>query len=444
MNDIAPRTVYAVSEFAEMLRALVEDSLPRVWVEGEISNFSRPASGHWYFTLKDAQAQVRCAMFRNANYLVAAQPRNGDRVRVRAQVSYYTARGDLQLICEFLEPAGEGALLQAFEALKRRLAAEGVFDTALKRALPPWVRRLGVITSATGAALQDVLAALSRRFALMPVTLWPVPVQGAAAAPAIVAALQNLPRRAQVDAILLVRGGGSLEDLWAFNEERVARAIRACAVPVVTGIGHEIDFTIADLAADLRAPTPTAAAELVSPDGPRLRARLDERAHILQRSLRAQLGIAAQRLTRAQERLRHAHPQRALLQRAQRLDDYGADLLHAWDARLACARERLSQLQSRLGRCAPAAQMERHAQHVATLRSRLVHGMRAALALRAARWQQQHGALIALSPQAVLERGYAIARTPQGRVLREAEALAPQGEFELILARGRLRARRQD
>ncbi|MGH8518737.1 MAG: exodeoxyribonuclease VII large subunit, partial [Panacagrimonas sp.] len=246
MNQPAPRVVHTVSELAEILRALVEDSLPRLWVEGEISNLSRPASGHWYFTLKDAQAQIRCAMFRNANYLVRPPPQNGDHVRVRAQASFYTARGDLQLVCEYMEPAGEGALLRAFEELKRRLSAEGLFDPAHKRPLPPMPRRIGVITSATGAAIQDVRAALARRFPLVQVVLWPVPVQGTAAAPAIVRALRELPRRAAIDAVLLVRGGGSLEDLWAFNEETVARAIAASKIPVISAVGHETDVTIAD------------------------------------------------------------------------------------------------------------------------------------------------------------------------------------------------------
>src|SRR5579885_2904825 len=243
MNEAASPTVYAVSELIEILRGLLEDGLPAVWVEGEISNFSRPVSGHWYFTLKDERAQLRCAMFRGHNYLVRPVPKDGDRVRLRGRVSVYPARGELQLVAEFLEPAGLGALLAAFERLKKKLEAEGLFDPRAKRPLAE-------------------------------VDVWPVPVQGEAAPPAIARALAELPRRAPVEVVLLVRGGGSLEDLWAFNDERVARAIRACAVPVVSGIGHEIDVTIADLAADLRAATPTAAAELVSPDISEFRTRI--------------------------------------------------------------------------------------------------------------------------------------------------------------------------
>ena len=357
MNLPASRTVYAVSELAEILRALVEDSLPRVWVEGEISNFSRPASGHWYFTLKDVRAQIRCAMFRNANHLIRPIPQNGDRVLLRAQASFYTARGDLQLICEHLEAAGEGALLRAFEELKRRLLAEGLFDASIKRPLPRLPRRIGLITSATGAAVQDVMAALSRRFALLQVNLWPVPVQGAAAAPAIVEALGRLPQRAAVDAILLVRGGGSLEDLWAFNEEAVARAIRACAVPVVTGIGHETDTTIADFAADLRAPTPTAGAELLSPDGAVLRRRLADLASAATSSLQRALARDTDRFERASRRLLQLHPARALQMRAQAVDEAEERLRAAMGRQLREQQGRLDAARLRLSGSRYAAQL---------------------------------------------------------------------------------------
>ena len=243
------RTVHTVSELNAILRALVEDSLPSLWIQGEISNFSKPASGHWYFTLKDDGGAIRCAMFKRANYYVRPVPRDGDAVLVRAKASVYPARGELQLIVEHLEPAGTGALLAAFEALKAKLDAEGLFSPTIKRPVPQSARRIGLITSGTGAALHDVVSALSRRWPLAQVMLYPVPVQGSEAAPAIVRALAELPQRAPVDVILLVRGGGSLEDLWSFNDERVARAIRACIVPVVSGVGHEIDFTIADFAA---------------------------------------------------------------------------------------------------------------------------------------------------------------------------------------------------
>lgn len=443
MNTPAPRTVYAVSELAEILRALVEDSLPRVWVEGEISNFSRPASGHWYFTLKDEQAQIRCAMFRNANYLVRPQPKNGDKVLMRASVSFYTARGDLQLIGEHLEPAGEGALLRAFEELKRRLLAEGLFDAAAKRPIPTLPRRIGLITSATGAAVQDVLSALGRRFPLVPVALWPVPVQGAAAAPAIAAALRRLPQRAAVDVILLVRGGGSLEDLWAFNEEVVARAIRACTVPVVCGVGHETDTTIADFAADLRAPTPTAAAELVSPDRQRLVARLDDLLLGAARALERGLVQRRERLGRALGRLAHLHPERAIRDRAQRLDDSDLRLTLAMQRLLRDQRGRFSTLAQRLDARHPAGLLSAQRSRLHALGPRLERSTKLMLGKHADRLARDMALLRSLSPQAVLDRGYAIARdASSGKVLHGPDTVGLQDDVELILARGRMRVRR--
>ncbi|MGQ0502135.1 MAG: exodeoxyribonuclease VII large subunit [Panacagrimonas sp.] len=444
MNDSSPRTIYAVSGLAEVLRALVENALPRVWVEGEISNFSRPASGHWYFTLKDEQAQIRSAMFRNANYLVRPQPKNGDRVLVRASVSFYTARGDLQLICEHLEPAGEGALLRAFEDLKRRLSAEGLFDSALKRPLPRLPRRLGVITSATGAAVQDVLTALSRRFPLLTVGLWPVPVQGAAAAPAIVKALGGLPARMAVDAILLVRGGGSLEDLWSFNEEPVARAIRACSVPVVTGVGHEIDFTIADFAADLRAPTPTAAAELASPDGGEFRRGLTASRAALLRAMRARTTTLAGRLAQHIQRLAQQHPNRVVFQRAQRLDEQDLRLREALTHALLSRRDRLRRAVERLHARAPSERLGHGRALVSHLQQRLRRAALSGLGLHGERWERRHALLQSLSPQTVLNRGYAIALAESGQVIRDAEAVDSRARIELVLARGRMRAYRAD
>lgn len=435
------RTVYQVSELTDILRSLLEDSLPRVWIEGEVSNFSRPASGHWYFTLKDERAQLRCAMFRNANLHIRPQPRDGDRVLIRAQVTLYPARGDLQLICEHLEPAGQGALLRAFEELKRRLVGEGLFDEHLKRELPAVPRRIGVITSGTGAALQDILSTLARRHPLAEVCLWPVPVQGPEAAPAIVRALGELPRRAPVDVIILARGGGSLEDLWAFNDERLARAIRACSVPVVSGIGHEVDFTIADFAADHRAPTPTGAAEAVSPDAAESRERL----RLLRRGLGSALLRAlrqdTERLQRQTQRLVLLHPGRRLQDAAQRLDELGIRLQAAVLRRLALAQQRGQHLQSRLAMTAPRLQLQQ-------LRRRLDHAddlLRGHQALRLqqsrARLERSESALLNLNPRAVLERGYAIALDTAGRALTDA-AQAQAGEpLRLLLARGSLDTR---
>jgi exodeoxyribonuclease VII large subunit len=389
------RTVLAVSELTEVLQTLLEDSLPSVWVQGEVSNFRNPA-GHWYFTLKDKNAQINCVMFKGQNYLVRPIPKNGDAVLLRGRVTFYAKGGNAQILAEHLEPAGEGALLRAFEELKKKLAAEGLFDEQLKRPIPELPRGIGVISSQTGAALQDILTTLRRRFPLGTVYVYPVPVQGEAAAPAIVRALAELPRRAKdAGVIILARGGGSLEDLWAFNDERIARAIRACAVPVVTGIGHEVDLTIADLAADLRAPTPTAAAERVSPELPDLFGRLAQFETSLVRLQQDGLGDRRDALLRLQARLEVTHPGRRLQQFIQRLDELSERL-----------RLRLSD----------------------RLRE---HGQR----LRAVSTLLQ-----SLGPQAVLARGYAIARTASGGILRDAAGVSAGDALEIVLARGELAA----
>lgn len=434
------RAIYQVSELNEILRSLIEDSLPRLWVEGEISNFSRPASGHWYFTLKDAQAQIRCAMFRNANLYVRPRPQDGDRVLLRAQATVYPARGELQLICEHLEPAGQGALLRAFEELKHRLAAEGLFDEALKRPLPRIPRRIGLITSATGAAVQDVLSTLARRFPLVEVCLYPVPVQGTDAAPAMVRALRELPQRAPVDVILLVRGGGSLEDLWAFNDERLARAIRACAVPVVSGVGHEIDFTIADFAADLRAPTPTAAAEHVSPDLAEWRHRLAQ--------MQRRLGVDARRALRRHadgqdallRRLQLLHPGRRLQDNAQRLDELALRLQAQFGRLWSRAQDRECGLRTRLAAAAPRIAIQHHRRRLLHAHDQLEARLQLRLEQTRAQLLRQSTLLASLNPRAVLERGYAVALDPAGHALTDA-AQARIGEaLRLLLHRGALDA----
>jgi len=398
MTESPRRQVYSVSELAEILRGLLEDSLPPVWVQGELSNFRNP-TGHWYFTLKDSGSQLRCVMFKGANYLVKPAPREGDSVLVRGKLSYYTARGDAQLVVEHMEPAGEGALLREFEALKKKLSAEGLFDEAAKRPLPAAPRGIGIITSGTGAALQDILTTLRRRYPLGSAYVYSVPVQGDAAVPAVVRALGEITRLAPVDVIILARGGGSLEDLWCFNDERIARAIRACAVPVVTGIGHETDFTIADFAADLRAPTPTAAAERVAPDLREWREQLDTLERGLSDALEVNLQESAQALTELGLRLSRAHPGRRLETLAQRLDE----------------------LTERIAHCGPAG-----------------------LARRGEKLQMQLLRLEALNPRAVLQRGYAIARTASGKVVTDASALGFGDAVEVVVAKGEFGARVTD
>lgn len=432
----AARTVYAVSELADILRGLLEDSLPSVWVSGEISNFSRPASGHWYFTLKDDRAQLRCAMFKNTNYYVRPQPKDGDAVLVRAKVGIYPARGELQMIVEHLEAAGTGALLRAFEQLKAKLAAEGLFDAVLKRPLPALPRVIGVITSGTGAALQDILNALARRWPLAAVALYPVPVQGSQAPPAIVRALRELPERAPADVILLARGGGSLEDLWAFNDEAVARAIRACPVPVVSGVGHEIDFTIADFAADVRAATPTAAAELVTPDIAERYGRIDSLDIQLIGLVQRRLQLAREQLLQQAGRLQRLHPGRRLQERAQRLDELDQRLRHAMQMRLQVKREALSLHSRRFESAAPLARIRQWQERLRLLADRLQRASHRLLAERAAQLRQAEALLNSLNPSAVLQRGYALAMAADGRVLHSANELAAGDRVTVRLADG--------
>src|SRR5215475_10205123 len=302
------REVYSVSRLNREVRVLLERGLGVLWVQGELSNFSQPSSGHWYFSLKDRDAQLRCAMFHTKNALVGFTPRAGMQLLVRGRISLYEPRGEFQLIIEHLEEAGVGALRREFERLKTRLAAEGLFAQERKRALPRFPRRIGVITSPSGAALHDILKILARRYPPAAVLLYPTAVQGAAAVPALAAALGTASARAECDVLILARGGGSLEDLWAFNDERVARAIHTCTLPVVCGVGHEIDVTIADFVADARAPTPSAAAELVAPDAQSCLEVLARTAQRLSAGMRRELRAGRSRLDALGHRLTLTHP----------------------------------------------------------------------------------------------------------------------------------------
>ena len=419
------RDIYSVSRLNREARLLLETGLPALWVEGELSNFARPSSGHWYFTLKDSTAQVRCAMFRNANTRVRVTPRDGLQVVVRARVGLYEPRGEYQLIAEQLEEAGEGALRRRYEELKARLAAEGLFDAALKRPLPRLPRRIGVVTSPTGAAIRDILHILGRRFPAVPVLVYPVPVQGAGAGAEIAAAIALASARRDADVLILSRGGGSLEDLWAFNEEAVARAIRACAIPVVTGIGHEVDFTIADFAADVRAPTPSGAAELVVPDRSEWLRALGAGLGRLAAGWRRRAAVDRERLRWLGRRLELTHPRTRLAARAQRLDELEGRLAAQWRVRLARERERLRWLARRLDLNHPRTAVAERAGHLADLEGRFGRALRGKLATLGARLAAAARTLNAVSPLATLERGYTIVARADGRVVRRARDLAP-------------------
>jgi exodeoxyribonuclease VII large subunit len=430
------RAPLSVTALNRAVAANLARSFPLVRVQGEIANFTRAASGHWYCTLKDDAAQVRCVMFRGRNALVDFAPREGDAVEVLAQVGLYEARGEFQLLLESMTRAGAGRLFEQFLRLKAKLAAEGLFDEAVKRPLPRLPQRVAVITSLRAAALCDVLTALQRRAPYLHVVVYPVPVQGAGAGEQIAAALRAAGARAEAEVVLLVRGGGSIEDLWAFNEEAVARAIRACPLPVLVGVGHESDFTIADFAADLRAPTPTAAAELVAPAAADLLAAVAAATGQMQRCLERRLESAAQRLDYAARALAAPAPLRGL---AARVAELHARLQRHAQAGTGSAERRLGRLAHDLLRLRPAtvsAELRLRAAQAA-----LAAGCRSRFSALAHRCERAQAALSHLDPTAVLGRGYAIALDRDGRAILDAGHLRPGDPLRLLLARGAALAR---
>lgn len=435
----AMRDIYSVSRLNREAKVLLEGNFPLIWLEGELSNLARPASGHLYFSLKDEQCQIRCAFFRQHQRRLTAPLRDGMHVLVRARVSLYEGRGDFQLIIEYLEDSGEGALKRAFEALRARLAAEGLFDGARKRPVPALPRRLGVITSPSGAVIHDILTTLRRRFPAIPVLLYPVPVQGEGAAERIAAAIDLAGRSGECDALIVARGGGSIEDLWAFNEETVARAIHRCPLPVVTAIGHEVDFTIADFVADARAPTPTAAAEMLSPHWEQWYARYAEHARRLQRALRARLLASNQRVDWLAARL--IHPRSRLEQLHARLAALDHRLRLAPPSRLTVQRMRLLGLDSRLRNNSPLPRLRHHMLHARHLHSRLAHAAVQCVAHQHERLQHAGGRLNTLSPLATLARGYAIVSDTAGTVQRDARRVSPGTRLHVRLTRGSLACR---
>ena len=420
------RAVYSVSRLNRACRFLLNDGFGVIWIEGEISNFSAPASGHLYFTLKDAEAQVRCAMFRAQARLLPTSPKNGDHVLLKAQVSLYEPRGDFQLIVESMESGGDGALMQAFERLKQKLASEGLFEIVHKRGLPPLPQTVGVITSPTGAAIRDILTVLRRRFPAIEVILFPVRVQGAEARHDIVRALEQANRLQNCDVLILGRGGGSLEDLWPFNEESVARAIHACRIPIVSAVGHETDFTISDFVADVRAPTPSAAAEAVSPDKTEWLKRLERLASRLQSRLLGQFDQARRSTDFLEKRLEQQHPTRRITTRMQRLDELESRLSRAIRQRHALNLARLTSQQARLLRHRPDHTLMLLASHNTRLASQLRVAMSRILDTRIHRLGGITQELQTVSPLATLARGYTITtRRDTGLILRHCHEVTP-------------------
>jgi exodeoxyribonuclease VII large subunit len=439
----APR-IFSVTQLCSVVRDALEGGVGVVWVAGEVSNLRPQPSGHVYFTLKDERSQLAAVMFRTAAQLLKFRPADGMQVMVRARVNLYPPRGVLQLYVESMEPRGVGALQLAFEQLKQKLAAEGLFADDRKRPLPRWPRAVGIVTALSGAAIHDMRTVLRRRWPTTRVVIRPVRVQGNGAGREIAAGIADLARVRDVEVVIVGRGGGSLEDLWAFNEEVVARAIAASTVPVVSAVGHEVDFTIADFVADARAPTPTAAAALVVPDRDEVAAVLVRAAAALRAALVRRVGSTRERVVRLERGL--GDPERRVAEATQRVDELAARARRALTRRVAWDRRELATLAGRLARGGPTPGVRRGAERLADTTARLRFAL--AVRVRHARAALEQGAskLDALSPLACLSRGYAIVRRgdARGAVVSDATTLAPGDGVALVFARGRARARIED
>lgn len=415
--------IFTVSRLNTTVRQLLENEMGLVWLSAEISNFTQPASGHWYFTLKDDGAQVRCAMFRNSNRRVSFRPQHGQQVLVRASITLYEPRGDYQLIIESMHPAGEGLLQQQFEQLKARLAAEGLFDQQFKQPLPEPARQVGVITSATGAALHDVLRVLHRRDPSLPVVIYPTAVQGVDAPAAIVRAIELANQRDECDVLIVGRGGGSLEDLWSFNDERVARAIFASRLPIVSAVGHETDVTIADFVADLRAPTPSAAAELVSRNQIELLRRLQSQQQRMEMAMDYYVAQQQRRFTRLQHRLQQQHPQLRLARQQTTLIQLQRRLQEVVDQRLRLAHRQQDRLLQRLQSQQPQGRILRAQQQLQQWHYRLQQGMEKQINHSRQRFGTLAAQLEGVSPLATLARGFSVTTDAQGQVVKKTRQL---------------------
>lgn len=434
--DTDQRKVISVAELNRQARRLLEISFASVWVKGEISNLARPASGHWYFTLKDSSAQIRAAMFRSNNQQVRFLPKEGQQVLIRARVSLYEERGDYQLIVNYMEEAGEGALRLAFEELKNKLAQEGLFDASRKQPLPGMPGHIGVITSPTGAAIRDILTVMKRRFPATRVTVIPTAVQGNEAAGQIVRALRIAGKTNDIDVLVIGRGGGSLEDLWPFNEEPVARAIAACRIPIVSAVGHEIDFTIADLVADYRAPTPSAAAEILTRHQDEWRNTPGIYQKKLISVINARLHLLRQTLNALGNRLRH--PGHQLQEHCQRLDDLSLRLQHAMRHQLLTGHNALISIDKRLRQISPLHLVQRFKLQNHHFDLRLNASMQTLLSRLKQQMAHLTDQLGTLGPLATLSRGYAMARTSDGTIIRNSQTVTEGDNIKVNLASGYL------
>ncbi|HAU8264057.1 exodeoxyribonuclease VII large subunit [Citrobacter sp. MNAZ 1397] len=436
MSSLQSPAIFTVSRLNQTVRSLLEREMGQVWITGEISNFTQPASGHWYFTLKDDTAQVRGAMFRNSNRRVTFRPQHGQQVLVRASVTLYDPRGDYQIIVESMQPAGEGLLQQKYEQLKAALSAEGLFDQQFKQPLPTPAHCIGVITSKTGAALHDILHVLKRRDPSLPVVIYPTAVQGDDAPGQIVRAIELANARQECDVLIVGRGGGSLEDLWSFNDERVARAIFASRIPVVSAVGHETDVTIADFVADLRAPTPSAAAEIVSRNQTELLRQIQSSQQRLEMAMDFFIANRTRRFTQLNHRLQQQHPQLRLARQHTVLEKLRQRMRVALDNQLKQATVRQRRVGQRLNQQNPQPRIWRAQTRIQQLEYRLAESLRAQLGVTRERFGKAVTHLEAVSPLSTLARGYSVTTAADGNVLKQAKQVKTGDTLTTRLADG--------
>jgi exodeoxyribonuclease VII large subunit len=443
--DLEERQIYSVLQLNREVKQLLQQNFPLLWVEGELSNLARPASGHIYFSLKDKQAQVRCAMFRNVNRGIAFQPENGMQVIVRARVGIYEPRGEYQLTIEHMEEAGVGVLQRKYEALKQKLTEEGLFEADKKQPLPTYPKNVSIVTSATGAAIRDILSVLQRRYPLLTIRIYAVPVQGDGSAAAIVDAIEEINKRKGCDVVIISRGGGSIEDLWSFNEEEVARAIHASKIPIVAGVGHEVDFTIADFVADVRAATPTAAAELITPHQDELLETFNQYESTLLYLLRDLLSNLHQSVDWMTQRLESLHPKQIIQRKQEYLIELQRRIHSAVKLKLSGQANLLSSLSLRFESQSPYARVREakiklidlHKQMHRSIQTKLQHKQQALHALART--------LDAVSPLGTLSRGYAIvSHLANGQILHDSKQVSREDEISIQLARGHISATVKD
>ena len=435
------RQIFTVQQLNREVKELLQQNFPLIWVEGEISNIARPASGHIYFSLKDEYAQVRCAMFRNANRKLPFQPEDGMHVLVRARVGIYEPRGDYQLNIEHMEEAGIGILQRKFDELKQKLSREGLFDQDNKKALPAYPNSLGIITSATGAALRDILSVLKRRFPLVQIRVYAVQVQGEQSAKAIIKAIQAINQEKECEVIILARGGGSIEDLWSFNEESVARAIYTSNLPIVTGIGHEVDFTIADFVADMRAATPSAAAELVVPHQHELIETLEQYNNALIYMIQDKIGIFYQSVDWFTQRLEYLHPEQIIARNKDKLTELKRRAFSALQLKISYQHSNLDKLLVRFENQSPKSLLQAANINLTNLRQILIRVVHNQIEQKSQQLATLSRTLNAISPLGTLNRGYAIVtKALNKQVLRNADDVDSGEKILIKLAQGSLSA----